>query len=88
MKNKHEVIGCTVLRITRQIPGTITILMLEHAAVVAATHKAYTAKSSFKLAAQSICHVQSGAHAERAIAPRHAERAITPMPSNRYESAV
>ena len=37
MKNKNEVtgnllLGCTVLRITREFPGAVTILMLEHAA--------------------------------------------------------
>ena len=37
MKNKNEVtedllLGCTVLRITREFPGAIPIRMLEHAA--------------------------------------------------------
>jgi len=37
MKNKNEVtehllLGCTVLRITREFPGAVTILWLEHAA--------------------------------------------------------
>eukprot|EP01050_Picozoa_sp_SAG11_P009821 SAG11_NODE_951_length_6407_cov_15.903614_4_plen_50_part_00 len=36
MKNKNEVtgnllLGCTVLRITREVPGAITIRLLEHA---------------------------------------------------------
>ena len=37
MKNKNEVtgnllLGCTVLRITREVPGATTTLRLEHAA--------------------------------------------------------
>ena len=38
MKNKNEVtgnllLGCTVLPITREVPGAITIFLLEHAAI-------------------------------------------------------
>ena len=46
MKNKNEVavnllLDCTVLRITREVPGRVTIFLLEHAAGTDAFGKAF-----------------------------------------------
>ena len=46
MKNKNEVtrnllLGCTVLRITREFPGAVTTFLLEHAAGMLATDSSH-----------------------------------------------